>query len=877
MNNSQAEFMNWLRTFRSRVRALFRKRQLDEATDKEMRAHIEMQAQENIQSGMSPERAHQAALRQFGWVESIKETCREQRSFGWIENLGQDIHLAARMLRKSPGFTAVAVLTLALGIGANTAIFSYINTVLLRPLPYPEADRLVRIASVNPKLGIGDSRSSDPNILDWKDRSRSFDRFAAFQEWDGVLTIRGRSESVRVNWATPDLLSLMGVQPVAGRLLTENDDVNSGVLLPYSVWERFGRDPGILGTVVKLDGETGTVVGILPPHVAAPTQGAPALDQVFLAADLRRSHWPRGLQLRNVVARLKPGVTVPQAQAEMGGIAADLARQFPDTNRGWGVKVTNLKEWQTSLVRGQLLAVYAATVVILLIACLNVSNLLLIRGEVRRRELAIREALGSTRLRLVRHLLVESLVLSCTGAIIGALLGFWCRRGLLAFMPASLGLKETRVDLAVLVSAVGVTIFAALLSGLLPILRVRKASLVETLAQAGRSASPGKSRHQILNALVVGQIGVSAALLLAAGLAFVSFQKLMGVDPGFSTHNVICFRIGAFSKESNGQRVIDSLSALPGVEAVGGANIELLDDVFSNGIRITTQDADRPGGWNTGTVDVWHATPDYFSAVGIPLRAGRTFKPQDGYDVVIVNEALARRFFPNQDPVGRSLHVPWTNFPGTPKRIIGLVGSVRQRGPRQAEVPIYYMHLHMQDMNHLAVAVRTSENPRAVIPVLQETIRKLDPELVMTHVSTTEEIVTSSLSGQHFAALLMTGFAALGLVLAAVGLYGVISYTVAQRTREIGVRMALGALPRDVIRMVLHRGLWLSISGAVVGLSAGMLVMWSADSLRFHVSAADPKIAAAVGLFMCAVALLACWLPAHRAARVDPMNALRDE
>lgn len=853
------------------------KKDLDADMEEELRSHVEMQTQENIQAGMKPGEARREALREFGAVESLKETCREQRGFSRAEILAGDICLAARMLRKNPGFALVSVLTLALGIGANTAIFNIVNRVLLRPLPYPDSERLVRIASVNPMLGISDSRSSDPNILDWRDRSTSFEKLAAYQEWDGVLTISGRSESVRVNWATPDLLSFLGIQPVQGRLLMERDDMNSGVLLPYHVWERFGRDPSIVGKTIKLDGETGTVVGILPPKAAAPTQGTPALDQVFLAADLRRSHWPRGLQLRNVVGRLKRGVSLAQAQEELSRIAKDLQREFPETNRGWGIQVTDLKEWQTNLVRGLLLTVYGSTVVILLIACLNVSNLLLIRGEVRRKELAIREALGSTRLRLVRHLLVESLILSLVGAAIGILLGFWCQRVLFAYVPASLGIQKPGIDLAVLASALGATMVAALLSSVLPLLRLGQDDLARALAKTGHSTSSGKNRHHLLNTLVVGQISVSTALLLGAGLALVSFHKLMRVDPGFATHNVICFRVGSFSKSSNGQRVLDSLAAVPGVQSVGGANIELLDDVFSNGIRIKADNSAAPGGSISGTVDAWHVTPDYFASAGIPLRAGRTFKEQDGYDVVMVNEALAQRFFPHQDPVGRSFRVPWTNSTGYPKQIIGLVGSVRQRGLRQAEVPIYYMHYHMQDMDHLALAVRTMQKSEAIIPGLREAIRKVDPELVMNHVSTTEDIVTRSLAGQHFAALLMTGFGAIGLLMAAVGLYGVISYAVAQRTREIGVRMALGAQSRDVARLVLRRGLRLIISGAAVGLIAGMIIMRAANSVRFHVSAADPAIAATVALFICAVALLACWLPARRAARIDPLTALRHE
>jgi predicted permease len=576
-----------------------------------------------------------------------------------------DLKFALRQLLKNPGFTAVAVLTLALGIGANTAIFSVVNGVVLRPLPYRDADRLVRIASVNPTLGVSDSRSSHPNVLDWRERSALFEEMATFQEWDGALTVDGKSESVRVNWVTPNLLPMLGVKPLHGRLLTEGD-MDSGILLPYAVWQRLlGGDLAALGKKIKYDGETTTIAGILPPNVAVPVQGAAPLDQVFLAADIRRTTFPRDLQLHNVVARLKPGVTVAQAQQDLNRVAAELERDYPDTNRGWGVKLTALKEWRTQLVRPALMAVYGASGVILLIACLNVSNLLLIRVESRRKEIAIRSALGSTRLRLVRQLLSESLLLSLIGAAAGVVLALWCRSGVVRFLPDSLGIQPgSGLEPSVILSAMAVTLLAALLSGAFPALRLSQGHLSQALAESGRSASPGKGRHRLLNGLVIGQIAISAVLLVATGLAIVSFQNLIRVDPGFARHNAICFRIDPYPNGELTRRLIEAVSGLPGVQSVGGANHELLNDLWSNGVRITLDAQPERSATAAPTVDYWRVTTDYFSAAGIPLIAGRTFDANDAYAMetnrparVIVNEALAKQFFGQQSPVGRSIRL----------------------------------------------------------------------------------------------------------------------------------------------------------------------------------------------------------------------------
>lgn len=795
-----------------------------------------------------------------------------------------DLKFAFRQLRKNPGFTAIAVVTLGLGIGANTAIFSVVNAILLHPLPYQDPDRLVRIASVNPNLGIVDSRSSGLNVLDWQRQCKSFESIAAYQEWDGILTFKGKSEPARVNWITPNLLPMLGLTPIVGGSLSKDEATTPGLLLPFGVWKsRFGGDVSVIGQPIVEDGTPSVITGILPPSVAVPAQGALPVDQAFVRLNLPQLTYPRDWQLFNVIARLKPGVSVAQAQAELSGIAAHLEKLYPASNRGWSVKVTNLKEWMFAPVREQLWIVYAATAVILLIACLNVSNLLLVRGAARRKELALRYALGSTRGRLLRHLLAESLMLAVFGGVAGLFVAMAGRRILLGLAPDSLGLHQGSLfDWMALTSAVVISVLAALVFGLFPAVRVSQRNLGLALVETGRSISAVKGRHRLLNGLVAGQIAISTILLVAAGLAIVSFQKLTRVDPGFATQNSVCFRVGLVPDQQTGERVLEAISNVPGVQHVGGAHIELLNDVFSNPVRITIDGRPESTGETGSTVNFWLVTKDYFSALGTPILAGRPFNARDTTNapsVAIINEALAKRYFPNEDPIGKFIRIPDTKNgkAGTARQIVGVVGSIRQHGLREAPVPILYVHYTSFGTGSVALTVRTTGNSTTLLPAIRAAVQNVNPELLMTRVSTAEKIVARSFGGQRFATLLMFVFAALGTMLAAVGLYGVLAYTVSQRTQEIGIRLALGAQRAHVLGMILREGMALVTLGIVVGLAGAAAFGHLVRSLLFNVSPTDPLTFSFIPIFLCVITLLACWLPARRATRVNPIEALRCE
>jgi predicted permease len=863
----------------SLLKKLFQRRAIKREIDEELRFHIEQRKAENLAAGMSPEAAAREAHKRFGNVQSVREECRVTRGASFGEGMALDVRLACRRLVKNPGFTAVAVLTLALGIGANTAMFSVIHSVLLKPLPYPDADRLVRIDSVNPQLGLTDSRSSDLNIVDWQDRSTTLQEIAAFQEWDGAVTIAGESESVQVDWLTPNLLPMLGIRPVAGRLLRQTDP-DAGVMLPYAIWQRrFAGKSTAIGQPIKSDGDPVAIVGILPPNASVPMQGTPVPDQTFLATDIRRTNFPRDLRLREVVARLKPGFTIAQAQDEMNRIAGELEREHPDTNRGWGVKVTGLKAWQTQAVRAPLLALDAATGILLLIACLNTSNLLLIRGELRSRETAVRAALGASRLRLLRQPLIESLLISFAGAALGLVAATGGQHCLLRWAPDSYGLPPgADLSTPVLFFALGTTIFAAVFSALLPSLRFGLGHLGQVLGETGRAASQARDRRRLLNGLVAGQIAISTMLLAAAALTLASFQKLMRVDPGFACNHTLSFRIDPYPKPEVASRVLTALSSVPGVQSVGGANIELLHDIFSDGVRLTSDIGPDGAVAETLTADYWRVTTDYFSTVGIPLVAGRWFDDHDLTDVsgghlVIINEALARRLFPGRNAVGQSIRLLPREGRSLPREIIGVVGSIKHHGLSEDDLPIFYVHA--QDTPVLAV--RTAGDPLSFLPAIRAAVQGAAPELIMSRVATTQQIVQRSLRGSQFATLLLSSLAALGAVLAAVGLYGVMSYAVSRRRQEIGIRMAVGAQRGDVLQLIIRQGMSLVLLGLGSGLALAVMFAWIFRGLLFQVSPADPLPLVAISALLGCVALLACWLPAHRATRIDPIEALRHE
>jgi len=886
----------------SRIASLFRnifgKQRNEQNLDDEVHSFVDLLTEEKMRQGMTPEQARRAARLELGGVEQVKEQVREVRAGAWLDSLLQDLRYGARMLRKNPAFTAIAVLTLALGIGANTAIFSVVEGVLLSPLPYNQPDSLVLIMESNPRYAH--VWVSYPNFQDWQHNAQSFQQMAAFRQQGYDLTNPGTPEHVDGSAITAGFFSTLGVRPTLGREFSVREDRHGGahaLIISDRLWKnRFAQDPQVLGKPATLDGVDYSIVGVLPPgfrvwsdaDVYTPLgQGDPVITNA------RGSHDGIG-----AIARLKPQVSISQAKAEMSTIQNDLDRLYPDDNRDLGTDVMPLKRELVGDVTGILLMLLGAVGLVLLIACANVANLFLARSAARSREFGIRAALGANRGRLVRQLITESVLLSLVGGALGVFIAIPVLRSLLAAFPGSLPrTPNISVNTPVLLFTFGVSIAVGILFGLAPALKSWNVDLQTSLKDGGRGSSGARSRAQ--SSLVIIQIALTLVLLVSAGLLFRTIRQLSGVDPGFNTQHIITFKIGvsrslmktAESTRIAYQQLIERIREIPGVQAA-----DFTDTVPLSGQGGTIPfwiDSQKPASLQAAPRLVSFLTgPEYFPTMGIPLLRGRLFTAQDTTEspcVIVIDSTFSHMYFPNSDPLGRTITFGFVS-PTGPCRIVGVVRHVRHWAlddpASSAQNQMYFPLAQDPDQwvlvgyPYLTVVLRTPLDSATVMPAIKASVYGAGNDQPVYDVRTMQSIVSESMSPRRLPLILLSVFAALALLLASIGLYGVISYAVAQQTHEIGIRMALGAAKKDVFRLVVGGGLRLAVTGvAIGGITAIILtrILPSFSHLLYGVRASDPITFTAVSATLIFVALLACYIPARRAMKVDPMISLRHD
>jgi putative ABC transport system permease protein len=869
----------------SRLQTLADRKRFENDLDDEMRFHLEMEAAKHEARGLAPEAARQRARREFGQVDRFKDEVRDARGVTWMDDVRRDVRFALRSLRRSPGFTVVAILCLALGIGANAAIFSVLDAVLLRPLPYAEPDRLIRVYEMRGDEGKTGSVSV-PNYLDWRAQNSGFQGLAAWREGNRNLEGEGGAERVRSVEVTPNLFAILGVPPLRGRAFVPGqDEPGKGqvAVIGEGLWRRrFGADPSLIGRSVQLDGQAYTVLGVMPAGFDFPP--GPAIHEVWTvyqpSPELLKM---RGAHMLAVAGRLKPGVSLDQASAQLRAVAAGIEKLDPDQT-GRSVLLRTVKETVVGKTRPALLILLGAVLLVLLIACANVANLLLARAAVRRREVAVRLALGASRARLIRQFLVESLVLAFGGALLGALIA-WGSLALLrplaaGALPVAGGIS---LDARVFAFLLGVSVLSGVLFGLAPALQASREDVRDTLSDASAKSTSGGSQKRFRSALVVLEIALSLVLLIGAGLLLRGFLALSATPSGLSPEGVLTVHVAVPDGQLEGastrvfQPLLDKVRHLPGVRSAGLISMLPIQNAWTNGsYQVEGRPAPKPGQEPNAEWRV--ASPQLFTALGIPILYGRDFTDRDGGKgsrLLIINEALARKEFPGENPVGRQIRIDKE----AAHTIIGVVGSVRQAGLDQPPLPeIYFPCVGAEDfLGNAVLVVRTARAPESVTAEIRRTVAGVDRGLSLFDVETMDEVITRSLASRRLNLWLLGIFAGIALVLSAAGLYGVISYLVAQRTREIGVRIALGAQTRDVIVLVMGQGARLTAMGIALGLLGALALTRVLASLLYGVSAHDPLTFAAIAALLAAVALLATWLPAQRAARVDPISAIRSE
>jgi putative ABC transport system permease protein len=797
-----------------------------------------------------------------------------------------DLRYAFRQLIKSPGFAAVTIITLALGIGACTAIFSVVNAVLLRPLDYPDPARLVVIRETQlpefPEFSV-----SPPNYLDWEKQTKSFENLAAYTASRLNLTGEGEPQQLVGVKATKHYFDAYGIKPALGRTFLPEEDApgkNHVVVLSYPFWHRvFGGAADVVGRPIELNGEPYTVVGVAPPGFGIASKVDAWIPMAFDPKETANE--TRGAHYLNVAGRLRTGVTVAQAEAELKVLAAQLATQYPDSNKGWSIFMAPMQDYSVRDVRAVLYTLLGAVGCVLLIACANIANLLLARATARHREISIRAALGASRARLVRQLLTESVLLALCGGVAGMLFARWGLDALLALAPTSLPrVSDIRLDTGVLIFSLALSVITGLVFGIAPAWLAARADVNEALKQSSRGSTEGGVRGRLRSALVVVEVTFALMLLGGAGLLARSFIQLAHVDPGFAPENATLLRLSLPQKKyalpeqqtAFADALLERVRTLPGVQAVGLTHAMPLMGDYVLGFNIEGRPAIAPS--DLPNTNYYAVTPDYFHAMGIRLVRGRVFTAQDDAKaprVAVINETLARQHFPNEDPIGKRINI--TNGPDTWREIVGIVGDIKQYGVDKTTSSQAYEPFAQVPFSSLYVVIRTSGSPAALLGAIRPTVYAVDKDQPIGAIRPLEEIVADSIARQRFAMTLLTVFSLVALVIAAVGIYGVMAYTVVQRTGEFGIRMALGAQRRDVLRLVLAHGGKLVGLGLLIGLVATLAVSRTMAAMLFKTSAQDPLTLGTITLLLAAVALLACLLPASRATKVNPIEALRTE
>ncbi len=871
----------------NRFRGSFRKNALGSEIDDELRFHVEMREREFVAQGMALAEARSKAMQQFGNPGLIREQAREMDSLGWIEAVWHDLRFAGRMLRKNPDFAAIAILTLALGIGVSTAIFSVVYGVLLRPLPYPAPGQLVTLQEKNSKLEPGPVSAAD--FYDWQSQNRVFEAVAGYTQWRFNLTGVAEPEQVRGALVTSRFFTALGVAAKRGRTFLPDEDQpgkDPVVVVSERLWNRlFGAGAELRERSITLNGSPAAIVGIMPASFAFPSQDADLWVPLAMSAANRQNREGRWL---SVVARIKSEVNRQQAQEDMNVIASQLARAYPATNAGWGASLVPLRDQIVGPSRTTLLVLLGAVGFLLLIACSNVANLLLARSAGRSHEMALRRALGAGRLRIARQLLTENLVLAGLGGSLGLALAFWSVSIIRTMDPTIVPrLQEVTLDARVLAFAMAVSALTAFVFGLAPAFNASRSDLVTPLKSGGRNpmAGPGAQRHR--SVFVVVEIALAMMLLVGAGLLGRSLVGLLRVDPGFDQRNILSMQLTLPQSRyrSNAQhvaffqQVLARIQALPGVESVGGVSDPPLRQNRMS-FKLAVEGAVAAGTKEKPEAGVRWVTPEYFKTMRINLREGRYFGDSDtatSQSVAIVSRSLARRFWPNENPIGKRIRMDederWSS-------VVGVVSDIRQTGLETEEGPALYLP-HAQKaqewLNWMSLAVRTKQDPRGLAAAVRAQVWAVDKDQPIGEIAPLEHYLSQSAALPQLRAWLLGGFSILALLMAVVGIYGVIQYSVSQRIHEIGVRLALGATPASIVQLILRGGIKLTLTGLAIGMAGALATTRFLETLLFQVRPIDAGTFIGVPALLLLVAMLACYIPARRAMRVDAAVALRQE